>query len=134
MSLDGKHLKLRKFIDSPRKYLPLTLLKSNTPKIECGKALEEKGTYVRLKPFVNEEQPSVFLPFPANLAEINRIEVETQSFSEDALVLNTVLKDSSGGRYWPGYGIIRENGDSNFRRGDAFDSKQVKFGYGRRSL
>lgn len=50
-----------------------------------------------MKPFVNEEQPSVFLPFPANLAEINRIEVETQSFSEDALVLNTVLKDSSGG-------------------------------------
>ena len=112
VSLDGKHLKLRKFIDSPRKYLPLTHLKSNTSKIECGKALEEKGTYVRLKPFVNEEQPSVFLPFPANLAEINRIEVETQSFSEDALVLNTVLKDSSGGRYWPGYGIIRENGDS----------------------
>ena len=66
-------------------------------------------TVVHVEPFVNEEKIALYVPVVKDGAVPRTVELDIETLSGDAFILNTVLIDCNGNRYHAGYAVAEEN-------------------------
>lgn len=102
--INAKTLSLQYYLG--RKRVSLSGGKGSDGAVLSGRG---KKRYLYIPPFVNEEKPKISFPLALGGSQIDRIYATVRSFSSEAFIVSVVLVDEKGGRYHPGYDLIREN-------------------------
>ncbi len=86
--------------------LAITKVESNSGKVSVCSVGEK--IFVHADEFVNEEEPRLFIPLKKPATGARTVELDIETLSGDAFILNTVLVDEAGNKYHAGYAVAEE--------------------------